>query len=133
MAEGKKTDLRKRLGKDGEDLAEDFLRKKGYKIIQRNYRCKLGEIDIIAEHSKVIAFIEVRTKQTEGFGPPQYSITPFKKNQITKAALSYIKEKRLISQTCRFDVIAITFSSALHKPEIEHIENAFELSGKYTY
>ena len=124
---------KKQVGDKGEKLAEDFLKRKGYNIIQRNYRCKLGEIDIIAEQDNVIVFVEVRTKQTESFGLPQYSITSGKMNRITKSALCYIQEKELYERSCRFDVIAITFSQDSRKPNIEHIENAFELSRNYMY
>jgi putative endonuclease len=124
---------RKELGAKGENLAVKFLKRRGYKIVQRNYRCKLGEIDIIAERSKTLVFVEVRTKQTEEFGPPQYSITAAKRGQISRVALCYIREKKLVEQSCRFDVIAITFSSESRRPRIEHIENAFELSRRYTY
>lgn len=126
-------DSRKELGAKGEKLAAKFLKRGGYRIIQSNYRCKLGEIDIIAERDRTIVFVEVRTKQTEEFGPPQYSINAAKRRQISKAALSYIREKNLVEQSCRFDVIGITFSSKSRKPKIEHIENAFELSRRYTY
>jgi putative endonuclease len=124
---------RKELGAKGEKLAAKYLKRKGYKIIQRNYTCKLGEIDIIAERDRTIVFAEVRTKQTEKFGPPQYSITAAKRRQISRAALCYIRENKLVGQSCRFDVIAITFSSESRRPRIEHIENAFELSRRYTY
>jgi len=124
---------RKELGAKGEGLAAKFLKRRGYRIIQRNYRCKLGEIDIIAERDRTTVFVEVRSKQTEGFGPPQYSITAAKRRQISKVALSYIREKNLVGQSCRFDVIAVTFSSESRRPGIEHIENAFELSRRYTY
>jgi len=126
-------DPRKELGTEGEKLAVKFLKREGYKILQRNYKCKLGEVDIIAERGGTIAFIEVKTRQTEDFGPPQYAVTATKKNQISKVALYYIKEKKLIGRVYRFDVIAITYSPELRKPNIEHIENAFELSRRYTY
>ena len=126
-------DSRKELGAKGEKLAARFLKRKGYKIIQRNYRCKLGEVDIVAEQDKTLVFVEVRTQQTEKFGPPQYSINSAKRSHISRVALFYIKEKRLVEQSCRFDVIAITFPSGSRKPNIEHIENAFELSRRYMY
>jgi len=122
---------RKQVGDKGEKLAEDFLKRNGYKITQRNYRCRLGEIDIIAQQDDVIVFVEVRTKQTESFGLPQYSITSGKISRITKAALSYLQEKELAGCTCRFDVIAITFPNGSREPRIEHIENAFELNRRY--
>ncbi len=127
------SDSRKKLGIQGEKLAAKFLKRRGYKITQRNYKCKLGEIDIVAQQDKTVVFVEVKTRRTEEFGPPQYAITAAKKKQISKAALSYIREKNFTEQSCRFDVIAITFSPESRKPKIEHIENAFELSRRYTY
>lgn len=129
----KKKDHKKALGSKGEDIAVNFLKKKGYKIIQRNYRCKYGEIDIIAKCNNVYAFIEVRTIQAENFGIPQDFITITKTDHISKSALNFIKEESLFDHTCRFDLITITFSHILREPKIEHIENAFELSNRYKY
>jgi putative endonuclease len=126
-------DSRMKLGAKGEKRAAKFLKRKGYKIIQRNYKCKSGEIDIIARHNDSIVFVEVKTRSTDEFGAPQYAITSAKRNHLSKVALYYIKEKRLINQSCRFDVVAVKFSQRSRKPEIEHIENAFELSRRYTY
>lgn len=136
MIFGKKSktpDPQRQLGAEGEKLAAKFLKRRGYKIVQRNYRCKLGEIDIIASRKGILIFVEVKTRTTEEFGQPQHAITPAKKNQISKAALSYIRENNLARQSCQFDVIAIMFSSGSRKPKIQHIENAFELSRRYTY
>lgn len=127
------SDSRQEVGAKGEKLAVKFLKRKGYKIVQRNYRCKLGEIDIIAKQDKTIVFVEVKTRQTQEFGAPQYAVTSAKRSQISRVALWYIKEKGFVEQACRFDVIAITFSPESRKPKIEHIENAFELSRRYTY
>ncbi len=126
-------DDRKEVGAKGEKLAAKFLKRKGYKIIQRNYKCKLGEIDIIAEQDRTIVFVEVKTRRTQEFGPPQYAITAAKRGQISRVALLYIREKKMVEQSCRFDVIAITFPPESRKPRIEHIENAFQLSRRYTY
>ena len=124
---------RKETGAKGEKLAARFLKRKGYKIVQRNYRCKLGEIDIIAKQDKTLVFVEVKTRQTAEFGPPQYAVTAAKRRQISRVALSYIKYENLMEQSCRFDVIAVTFPRESRRPRIEHIENAFGLSGRYTY
>ena len=126
-------DSRKETGTKGEKLAAKFLKRNGYKIIQRNYGCKLGEIDIVAKKDKTVVFVEVKTRQTQEFGVPQDAVTATKRNQISKAALWYLKEKKLLEQSCRFDVIAVTFSPDSRKPEIEHIENAFPLSNRYRY
>jgi putative endonuclease len=127
----KLSDFRKQVGNKGESLAEDYIKRKGYKIIQRNYRCRLGEIDIIAKDGDTIVFIEVRTKQNENFGSPQDSVTSTKINKISKTALSFIQEKNLSGFSYRFDFIAITFSQG--KPNIEHIENAFMPNGIYMF
>ena len=127
----KLSDYRKQVGNKGESLAEDYIKRKGYKIIQRNYRCRLGEIDIIAKDDDTIVFIEVRTKQNENFGSPQGSVTSTKKSKISKTALSFIQEKNLSGYSYRFDFIAITFSQG--KPNIEHIENAFMPNGRYMF
>ena len=125
------SDFRKQVGNKGESLAEDYIKRKGYNIIQRNYRCRLGEIDIIAKDDDTIVFIEVRTKQNENFGTPQDSVTSTKMSKISKTALSFIHEKNLSGFSYRFDFIAITFSQG--KPNIEHIENAFMPNGRYMF
>ena len=126
-------DSRKEVGAKGEKLAAKFLKRKGYRIIHRNYKCKLGEIDIVAEQDRTIVFVEVKTRRTQEFGPPQYAITAAKKGQISRVAMFYIRDRKLVDQSCRFDVIGITFPPESRRPRIEHIENAFQLSRRYTY
>jgi len=123
---------KKQIGDKGEDIAFDFLINKGYEVIQRNYRCRFGEIDIIAEHNGIIIFIEVKTRHTASFGMPQEAITHSKIQKISKTAVLYVQEKNLIDQACRFDVIAITYPKYSLEPDILHIENAFELSISFT-
>lgn len=124
---------KKQVGDKGEDIAADFLIDKGYDVIQRNYRCRYGEIDIIARDSETLAFVEVKTRHTTRFGTPQDSITRAKIDKISKTALWYIQENDLINQSCRFDVIAITYPKSSNEPNIQHIENAFELGGDFLY
>ena len=81
----------------------------------------------------MLVFVEVKTRQTQEFGAPQEAVTATKRNQISKAALWYLKEEKLVEQSCRFDVVAVTFSPESRKPEIEHIENAFPLGRSYGY
>ncbi|HGJ64241.1 TPA: YraN family protein [bacterium] len=119
---------KKQVGDKGEDIASDFLTKKGYEVIQRNYRCRFGEIDIIAEHDGTIIFVEVKTRHTASFGMPQEAITASKIRKISKTAVLYVQERALIDHACRFDVIAITYPKYSLEPNILHIENAFELS-----
>src|SRR5512136_1110579 len=119
---------KKELGKKGEELALRFLRKNGYQIIERNYVCKLGEIDIIAREKDTLAFIEVKTRTSTLFGPPQLSVTPSKQMQLSKAALYFLKEKKLENVKARFDVVAILLG--IKGEEIELIRDAFDL--RYT-
>jgi putative endonuclease len=80
-------------GKSGEEQAVSYLRKEGYKIIERNYRTKLGEIDIIAEHKGCVCFVEVRSRNNAAFGLPEETILRKKQLQISKEALAYISWK----------------------------------------
>jgi len=118
----------KELGKKGEEVALRFLKKKGYKIIEKNYVCKMGEMDIIAREKDTLVFIEVKTRTSMAFGPPQLAVNSTKQMQLSKVALYFLKEKRLEDIKARFDVVAI-----LLRPkgeEIELIKDAFDL--KYT-
>jgi len=108
---------KKELGKKGEEVALPFLKKNGYRIVERNYVCKMGEVDIIAKEKDTLAFIEVKTRTSNAFGPPQLAVTPSKQMQLSKAAWSFLKEKRIENVRARFDVVAI-----LIRPEGEEIE-----------
>jgi putative endonuclease len=116
--------FRKRLGEEGEERAAGFLSRRGYKILERNYRTPVGEIDLIALHRGTVVFVEVKTRTNEAFGAPELAVTPQKQRRMIKAALSYIKRGKLHQVPCRFDVVAI--SSATER-ELELIENAFEI------
>jgi putative endonuclease len=116
---------KKELGKKGEEVALRFLKKKGYRIIEKNYVCKLGEMDIIAKEKDTLAFIEVKTRTTAEFGPPQLAVNSSKQRQLSKVALNYLKEKHLEEVKARFDVVAILLDQ--EKEKIELIKDAFEL------
>ena len=115
-----------RLGQKGEELATLFLQQKNYRIIVRNYRCKIGEIDIIASDKKTLVFIEVKTRSSHFFGSPAMAVTTKKQRQISRAAENYLAQNHLFDAPARFDVIGITLP-ADGTTEIDHIENAFEL------
>jgi putative endonuclease len=116
---------KKALGRKGEDLALRFLKKKGYQIIEKNYACKMGEMDIIAKEKDTLAFIEVKTRTSTTFGPPQLAVNSSKQRQLSKVALNFLKEKKLEDVRARFDVVAILLG--LKGAEIELIKDAFEL------
>lgn len=112
------------LGKSGEEAAVNFLTKKGYKILKRNYKNKLGEIDIIAKDDKTLCFVEVKTRTNLNFGYPQEAITIFKQRQLNKVALWYLKQYNLFDVPVRFDIVCVIFNQE-NKTEIEIIKNAF--------
>jgi len=101
------------------------LKKKGYRIIEQNYVCKMGEMDIIAKEKDTLVFVEVKTRTSTAFGPPQLAVTPFKQRQLSKVALNFLTEKKLEDIKARFDVVAILLPP--EKEEIELIRNAFDL------
>jgi putative endonuclease len=116
-------------GSQGEEIAANFLIARGYRILERNFSCKGGEVDIIARDpgDKSLVFIEVKARRTLSYGVPQLAVTLFKQRQISKAALTWLSKNRMHDQNARFDVIAILLDGGgLHK--IEHICNAFELA-----
>jgi putative endonuclease len=119
------------LGKSGEEAAVNLLKEKGYKIIARNYKSKLGEIDIVAKDRDTLCFIEVKTRQNDSFGIPLESVAFRKQRQISKAALLFLKEKNLFQKKARFDVVSII--NTQEKPRIELIKNAFDLDESFTY
>lgn len=116
---------KKELGKRGEEIALRFLKKNGYRILQRNYVCKMGEVDIVAREKDSFAFIEVKTRRSITFGPPQMAVDRRKQGQLSRVALSYLKEKRLEGVKARFDVVAILLGP--RGEEIELIRDAFDL------
>lgn len=117
----------KTLGARGEEIAVAYLKGRKFTVIERNFRCKAGEVDIVARDGRTFVFVEVKTRRTMSFGPPQASVTPFKQRQISKAALTWLAKNRLHEASARFDVIAIILRD--HEvPRIDHIPNAFELA-----
>jgi len=116
---------RQQYGEAGEALAARMLQRRGYKIVETNYRTKLGEIDIIARDGDTIVFVEVKARQTGRFGAPKWAVTPRKQRKISMVALYYLKTTGQSQAKARFDVVSIR--SALQNPELEIIRNAFDL------
>ncbi|MFH1854349.1 MAG: YraN family protein [Candidatus Omnitrophota bacterium] len=123
---------RLKTGKRGENLARIFLEQQGYRIIERNYRTRCGEIDIIGIDKDCVSFVEVRTGNAKRFALPEDSINKRKQNQIAKSALLYIKRKQIEDQDCRFDVVCVEGVNS-DSPKIRLIKNAFELDTWYRY
>jgi putative endonuclease len=115
-------------GARGEELAAAHLLRSGYRILERNYRSKGGEVDIVAkDQDGSIVFVEVKTRRTLVYGLPQLAVTVRKQRQIAKGALSWLTRNRLHDRSARFDVIAVLLHDGVTY-ELEHIENAFDLS-----
>ena len=115
------------LGKMGESIATTFLKGAGFSIVERNFRCVCGELDIVARDGRTIVFVEVKCRKNAAYGPPQLAVTSFKQRQISKAALVWLSKRRLFDAEARFDVVAIVLRQH-DLPEIEHIRNAFDLA-----
>ena len=119
---------RQEVGKLGEKLAQKFLKKKGYHIRETDFRCRTGEIDIIAQQKDCLVFVEVRTKSSLGFGTPEESITQGKKEKIINSALTYISTHQKLPPLWRIDVVAIEVDQKGKSKRIELIENAITQS-----
>ena len=115
---------RQEIGKLGEKLAQKFLKKRGYRIRETNFRCREGEIDVIAQQKDSLVFIEVRTKSNLDFGTPEESITQSKKERLIASALTYIDTHQALPPLWRIDVVAVEVDDRGKTKRIELIENA---------
>ena len=115
-----------RTGKAGEEIAVRHLQRLGYCILERNYRCPLGEIDIVAREENILVFIEVKSRKTESFGDPELAVGKAKQKKISLIALYYLAQKNYPSLPARFDVVAVKILP--EHTEVRVIRDAFELA-----
>lgn len=115
-----------RLGAEGEAAAERFLRDRGLEILERRFRTRLGEIDLIAADGGILVFVEVKLRTGRGFGAPAEAVTPRKRARIARVAQIYLVRRGAADRRCRFDVIEVTAPPA-GTPEVRHIRDAFRL------
>jgi putative endonuclease len=118
--------IRQLFGRDGETLAQEFLKRKGYKLVERNYRCAAGEVDLIVLDRRVLVFVEVKTRSNHNFGTPLEAVALWKQHKMIQTAQFFLNYKGLHEREARFDVVGITWFNGA--PQVEHIKNAFELS-----
>jgi putative endonuclease len=118
-------DSRKVLGAEGERAAEKYLRRQKYTILERNYRCPLGEIDLIALDGKTVVFVEVKTRTGERHGSPLEAVDARKQRQIARVAQSFLLRHRLQNRDARFDVVGVSWDGT--RPVCELVRNAFDL------
>jgi putative endonuclease len=123
---------RQQVGKLGEQAAQKFLKKRSYRIRETGFRCRHGEIDIIAQQKDCLVFVEVRTKSNLEFGTPEESITKTKKERLIASALTYASSHRDIPSLWRIDVVAIELNDKGKTKRIELIENAIEQGPPFT-
>lgn len=112
------------FGKRGEIEAARVLKKNGYKIIEKNYRCRFGEIDIIAKDGETIVFVEVKTRGSENYGRPEASVDARKQKHMIAASMTYLSEKGITDNLARFDVVSVSSEGNNFRSEI--IKDAFE-------
>ncbi|MBX4147490.1 YraN family protein [Paenibacillus sp. FSL W7-1279] len=121
-----KKDSRKQKGAAAEELAAAALIEKGYRVLERNWRCRFGELDIVAETGETLVVIEVRSRSgTVSFGTPSESVNARKMMQVRNTAQQYVHQKRYYERPVRFDVISIILRPDLTPVSMDHIENAF--------
>jgi putative endonuclease len=119
------TEARLTLGRRGEDAAADFFKRKGMKVVARNMRTPVGEIDLIVRDGRTLAFVEVKTRRGQLFGSPEEAVGPRKQRQIIRAAKWYLNDHGDQGLQPRFDVVAVLVEG--EKLKVEHIPSAFEL------
>lgn len=117
------TDYRKNIGSSGEAIAARFLRRQGYRILATNWRCRLGEIDIVARDGDTLVFCEVKLRRTKRFGSPFEAVTVTKQQKLRRLGEYYLAFVYRWPVAARFDVISITATGGDHR--IEHLKGAF--------
>ena len=114
--------MKNQLGVYGEKCISRFLEKRGFNVIEKNYNCRYGEIDVVAEKDKTLVFVEVKTRKKEYF-PISTVVIPSKQKKIVKSARHFVFKKNIVDKVLRFDVATVVFDENRYK--INYIENAF--------
>jgi putative endonuclease len=118
------------LGERGERAAARYLRHRGYRIVGRHERGRLGELDLIAVDGRTVVFVEVKTRRSHDAGHPAEAVGIDKQTRLTRLALAYLKRHGLLDCSARFDVVAVIWPEGARRPRIEHFPNAFEAVGR---
>ena len=121
-------DPRRLFGQEGESSAEQYLRNKGYRILARNVRSSVGELDLVAEDGQVLVFVEVKARRTDAFGGAIHAVHQRKQEKLIQLAAQYLARHHLKDRPCRFDVVLLQGANA-EASQIEHIQNAFDVPG----
>ncbi len=118
------------FGKRGEQAAERYLRRRGYKILRRGHRSKPGELDLVALDGRTVVFVEVKARRSDEAGHPAEAVDARKQRRLTRLAVTFLKQHGLLEEPARFDVVAVTWPEGARRPTIEHFENAFDAVGR---
>jgi putative endonuclease len=121
-------DRRRLVGQEGEAAAEQYLRRKGYRILSRNVRSSLGELDLVVEDGSVLVFVEVKARRTDEFGGAVHAVHRQKQKKLIQLASQYLSRHHFSHRPCRFDVVLLQETGDMHS-QIEHVQNAFEVPG----
>jgi putative endonuclease len=114
-----------KLGELGERAAAGYLRKKRYKVVETNVTTSVGEIDLVAVDGRVVVFVEVKTRRSKKKGEPWEAVDLAKRKKLLHLAEAYLKREDLNDQRARFDIVSVTWLEGAHRPEIEHLIDAF--------
>jgi putative endonuclease len=117
-------------GKGSEALAAEFLEKRGYTMVEKNFRTRRGELDLIALDGDFLVFVEVKARRSSGYGEPHWAVTEKKRRHLIHASQLYLARKRLTKQLCRFDLVVIQ-ETREGESKIELIRNAFEVEPEF--
>ena len=120
-----------RLGERGERAAARYLRRRGYKLLARKQRNRLGELDLVVLDGDTVVFVEVKTRTSTDRGHPAEAVTADKQRRLTRLALGFLKAHALLEYSARFDVVAVIWAPGSRRPTIEHFPDAFDASGRF--
>jgi putative endonuclease len=123
-------DPRRALGAAGESAAARHLERSGYRIIEANVRCRLGELDLVAVDGTVVVFVEVKGNRGPRFGAPEEMVTPYKQQRLTRLASWYLQRRGWLGRPARFDVVAVDWDGD-GAARVRHFRNAFPAAGSW--
>lgn len=121
---------RRWFGRRSERTAEQFLKRKGHRILTRNWTCPVGEIDLVTRQGETLIFVEVRSTSHDDAESARLSVDQVKQERLTRLASAFMKRYRVQNVSARFDVVVLAWPGGVEKPIIEHFENAFPAIGK---
>jgi len=117
------------LGERGEALAWNFLKKRGYLLLEKNYRTRLGEVDVVARKDGVLVFVEIKTRRDHRFGLPEEAVDWKKRRKLARVAQAYLQAEGLENRSARFDILSVTWDGTA-EPNFSLLEDAFSLEGE---